>query len=447
VNAPHVPQNPFMAPNGLSNVHDDAYQTDTYAWAGPLGRQPKVNSQFPGTFEDCGITIGFDRLGRLITVCIGQSVQEVTLLDPTTLDKLATYDLGPREIPPGANPLTVSAGAYFYVDQHDRAVVSTKRAIRVVALTGGAAHPRFVLARRYDVRFAVPEDDRINSAIPDFEGRLWFVSRTHGVVGAVNRHSGKVIDHVRLDEPIENSFAVGRYGGVYVVSDAAMYRFDLGDDGRIRTTWRAPYANSGVQKPGQFTAGSGTTPTLMGKHYVSITDNAAHMHVVVYRRTAHARPGRRVVCAHAVFEKGASATENSLIGTGRSMIVENNYGYAPPPFATEDGKTTTPGIERVDVARNRSSCRTKWHSDAVAPSVVPKLSLATGLVYTITKPPGKPDAWYATALDFRTGQRRWSRLLGTGVYYNNHYAGIALSPRGNLYSGVLGGTVRLADAK
>ena len=25
-----VPRHPFMAPNGRSNIHDDAYQTDTY---------------------------------------------------------------------------------------------------------------------------------------------------------------------------------------------------------------------------------------------------------------------------------------------------------------------------------------------------------------------------------------------------------------------------------
>ena len=36
-----VPRHPFMAPNGLSNIHDDAYQTDTYRWAGPLGDRPR----------------------------------------------------------------------------------------------------------------------------------------------------------------------------------------------------------------------------------------------------------------------------------------------------------------------------------------------------------------------------------------------------------------------
>ena len=41
---------------------------------------------------------------------------------------------------------------------------------------------------------------------------------------------------------------------------------------------------SGIHKPGQSDAGSGTTPTLMGNGWVAITDNADPMNVVVYRR-------------------------------------------------------------------------------------------------------------------------------------------------------------------
>lgn len=50
-----------------------------------------------------------------------------------------------------------------------------------------------------------------------------------------------------------------------------------------------------------------------------------------------------------------------------------------------------------------------------------------------------------TAIDFDTGRTRWGRLIGTGLLYNVHYAGLTISPRGVLYTGVLGGTVALAD--
>jgi hypothetical protein len=48
VSAPTVPQNPFMAPNGRSNLHDDAYMTNTYTWSAPLGYGIQVLSAFQG---------------------------------------------------------------------------------------------------------------------------------------------------------------------------------------------------------------------------------------------------------------------------------------------------------------------------------------------------------------------------------------------------------------
>ena len=68
------------------------------------------------------------------------------------------------------------------------------------------------------------------------------------------------------------------------------------------------------------------------------------------------------------------------------MVVENNYGYTGLT-ATEQGATTRPGSSASTSTTTGSGCRKVWHSDERAPSVVPKLSLATGLVYTYTKPP------------------------------------------------------------
>jgi hypothetical protein len=205
------------------------------------------------------------------------------------------------------------------------------------------------------------------------------------------------------------------------------------------------YPSSGVVKPGQFSAGSGTTPTLMGPDHVAITDNADPMDVVVYRR-GRQLDGDRLVCLQPVFAQGASDTENSLIATGTSMIVENNYGYTGP-IATQGGGVTTPGLERVDLDAG-GGCHRVWHSDERAPSVVAKLSLATGLVYTYTKAPNDQgvDAWYFTALDFESGRTVYRRLAGTGLGFNNNYAPVTLGSDGTAYVGALGGLVALADA-
>ena len=321
-------------------------------------------------------------------------------------------------------------------------IPTSTRHLVVVALRGGASSPRWELARDYDVSGTVPPGDGIGSVLPDHRGLLWYVTRDHGVIGVVNPRTGRTKTR-RLNEAIGNSFAVDPKGGVYVASDKAQYRFDATRSGAPRLTWRARYKNIGVVKPGQVDAGTGTTPTLMGRKYVAITDNADPMNVVVYKRARRVR-GKRRVCEQPVFKKGAGATENSLIGTGTSLIVENNYGYTGPP-ATAGALTTTPGIERVDVKRNGRGCRTVWKSNEIAPSVVPKLSLRNGLAYFYTKPAGLPERWYLTAVSFRTGKTVWRKLVGTGFGFNNNYAGLAISPRRVFYLGVLGGTVRVAD--
>jgi hypothetical protein len=444
VAAPRVPRHPFMAVNGRNAVHNDAYQTDTYRNSGPLGPNLRVFSQSVdgnGGVGSCGITIAFDKRGRLVTTCISATSVELRLMRPD-LTTVATHALPPRVIPPGVNPFQSPGGAYFYVDNKDRAVVSMGRQIFVVAIRGNTLER----VKTYDLSSVIPADDQLNSALPDWHGRLWFVTREHGIVGDLDPATGRVLGTHRTGEAIGNSFAMDETGGVFIVTDKAQYRFDSTRAGKPKLSWRVRYENVGRQKPGQFDAGSGTTPTLMGKKYLSIADNAARMNVVVIRRARHlARGQHRVVCQQPVFRKGAGDTENSIIATGRSMIVENNYGYFPPPDATTMGKTTTPGVARVDIKRGGHGCRTVWTSSEISPSAVPKMSLASGLIYLYTKPKGLPDAWYLTAVDFRTGKTVWHRLIGTGLLFNVHYAGLTISPKGVLYSGVLGGTIGVAD--
>jgi hypothetical protein len=441
VSAPVVPQNPFMAPNGRSNVHDDAYMTNTYTWSGPLG----TNMQMLSTYQnaECG-SLTIDSAGRLVTVCVGAQGPTLELFDPRTLDLLAVMPLPPRSAST-SNPLTnFAGGGYFYLDQADRAVIPTNNdQIWVVGETSGSLGPGFALQRAYDVSSVMAPGDQIISALPDWSGRIWFAT-TSGVVATVDPASGAVKAD-NLAEPIGNSFAVDETGGVFIVTDKALYRFDAAADGSPSVTWREVYPNIGVVKPGQTEDGSGTTPNLMGSNYVAITDNADPMDIRVYLR-AKAVTGSRLVCSVPVFAQGASSTDNSLIGTGRSMVVENNFGYTGPT-ATTNGASTSPGIERVDINDTGTGCSPVWYSAERAPSAVPKLSLANGLVYAYTKPPRSDgiDAWYLTTLDFRNGKTVYQRIAGTGLGYNSNYAPISIGPDGTAYVGVLGGLVLLRD--
>ena len=435
-----VPRHPFMAPNGRSNIHDDAYQTDTYRWAGPLGDHLAMSSAL--FLRECA-SITFDSRGRLVTICVGLDKPVLALLDPDSLEVLAARDLPPRSA--STNPFQdFSGGGYFYLDNHDRAVISAgNRHVLVIGETGGAANPGFALVRNYDVTSAVPSGDALISALPDWHGRIWFASKK-GVVGTIEPASGAVRS-IDTREPMGNSFAVDETGGVYIVTDKAMFRFDA-RDGRPAVTWRRTYPNIGVAKPGQTEAGSGTTPTLIGRRYVTITDNADPMHVIVYKRQARVE-GPRVVCSYPVFKKGASATDQSLVATEHSIIAENNYGYTGPA-STMNGAVTGRGIERVDINGDGHGCHAVWTSDARAPSVVPKLSLRAGLLYTYTKPKrdDMTDAWYLTTLDFDTGKTVYRRLAGSGFGFNNNYAPVTLAADGTAYVGVLGGVTMFRDA-
>jgi hypothetical protein len=198
---------------------------------------------------------------------------------------------------------------------------------------------------------------------------------------------------------------------------------------------------------GQINQGSGTTPTLLGDDFVAIADNAEpRMNVLVYRRDG--RDGERLHCKTPVFAPGRSATENTLIGHGRSLVVENNAGY--DIFRTmRRGKTSAPGIARVDLREDGSGCDVIWESQEISQTTVPKLSASNGLIYLYTKLPNAPrdaDAYYFTALDFATGRTVYRVLTGTGVRYDNNWAAIALAPDGTAYVGVLNGLLRVRDA-
>ena len=111
------------------------------------------------------------------------------------------------------------------------------------------------------------------------------------MVGTIDPASGAVRS-LPLGERIGNSFAVDETGGVYIVTDAALYRLRRRRERRARRGLARGYENTGVAEAGPGQAGSGTTPTLMGDDLVAITDNADPMNVVVYRRGARDGPRR-----------------------------------------------------------------------------------------------------------------------------------------------------------
>jgi len=452
-----IPQHPFMAPNGKNNMHDDAYMTDTYEAAGPLGNGTEVISTYRG-FAECA-TVAFDSKGRIWTVCGNISGFQLLLLDPATLNELAHYMLPPRQTywrEDTIGPLQdTSGGAYFCLDNQGRAIIGTcNHSIQVVRYDEG--RHAFRLVREYFLEGYVvpkepPEWDKVGAVLPDWNGLLWYVTR-YGMVGTVDMESGDVHTIELKGEEIQNSFTVGE-DGVYVVSDYAMYRFHADEAGQPVIDWRTEYDRGTRVKPGMINQGSGTTPTLIG-NVVAIADNAdPRMNIIFLRRSDGAE-----MCSLPVFSDNESGSDNSLIGLARegargieySVVVENNYGYENF-VTTSEGASTVGGIARVDALPDGSgkyTCVEVWNSSEISPTTVPKMSLSSGLIYLYTKYPRDDgiDAWYFTAVDFATGDTVFKILTGTGSWYNNNYAPITLGPQGGTaYIGALNGLISVRD--
>jgi len=438
-------QNPYMAANPGSNIHNDTWMTDTYPQSGPLGNDLETDSySYPSSL--CG-SITFDSQGRIVTVCPSIPFPpQARIIDPDTLAPIDTLDLPTAPNPPGTVEYqNFAGGGYFFLDQKDRIWVATRTDHIWMIDTAG---DELTVERDYDLTGVLDAaNERITSALPDYDGRIWFVSKQNAKIGTLDRKSGAT-KMIRLDddEQIENSFSVAR-NGVYIVSNKRMYRLKANANGKPQIVWQAKYPNSGIHKPSQVDAGSGTTPTNMEGGYVAITDNADPMNVVVYRTARKLKKNQhRSVCKVPVFSEGASATENSLMGTKRSLIVENNYGYQDP-FGPESGAVSEPGFARVDVDKDGKGCTKKWtNHDVRAPTVVPKLSTGSGLIYTYSRPEDPANQGYFwTAIDYRTGETAWTKYAGSGLVFNNNYAGLALGPDGIAYLGVIGGIVTLED--
>lgn len=412
-------QNPSLAKNPFNSMHNDSWASDTYNLRAP-GPSGTVETLFTG--GDCA-TITFDSRGRLVTLCVTLTRVVAYVVDPQSLRVIVS-----REVATRSPSLTdFSGGGYFVLDDADRIVFPAR---------GGQLKVLSTLDLRevdsIDVSTTLKGGEQITSVLPDWQGRYWYV----GAAGTVGVVRDGVADAVNLsEESIENSFAVAE-DGVYVVTGAALYRLEAGTSGAPEQVWRTEYDRGKSQKPGQTSHASGTTPTLFADWGVAITDNAdPQMHVVVADR----RTGQ-VVCEQPVFTSGASATENSLIAVGDTLVAENNYGYSPAITSTMAGRSVSPGMAAVTAVEGE--CSAAWSNRGIQiPSVVSKATTKAGLVLTYSKPTSDngADGWYFTAVDARTGKQVWTRLAGVGSPFNNHYAGVYLSRGGDLYVGTISG--------
>ena len=308
-------------------MHVDAWSSDAYAGPGPLGKDPEVDTAWYG-LKECA-TIAFDSRDRIVALCGGLNGTAVgmtlNIIDPESMDPLVTMKLPRVKSNNGKKPWEdLCGGAYFYLDAQDRAIVeTTDKRILIIDTADVDGEPALTLTAEVDLGDEVPERRLPHRADARLERRRHLVGHPGRPRRAGRPRVGRVHACSTLSEEIGNSVSVDE-NGLYLVTVEAFYRLSAGADGSIEVDWRTPYTNSGEFKPGQVSAGSGTTPTILPSGLVAITDNATpRMNVQFYDTT-----DGELVCEAPVFEDDESASDNSLVAVGEAgVVVENNYGY------------------------------------------------------------------------------------------------------------------------
>lgn len=461
--------NPFLAAGANGTMHGDGGQSDTHLAAGPFGGDLEVRSRQAGNGlpRQCS-TFVYRSDGKPIVMCGGLAGFRMVLLDPDTLEALAHYDLPIRpssfeafvKRDMGIMMNDSSGGAYMFLDNKDRLVFANSQWVvqRLVAKQRGDAW-EFAVEKQWDLKPHVPNDcfnwnnwfpsgecDKITTVMPDHQGRYWWTTRK-GRLGTLDPESGKV-SVIRLkDEEIQNALAMDSRA-VYVLSDHAQYAFAADTGGKPVQLWRSAYDRGTKRKIGSINQGSGTTPTLLGEKWITFADNAdGRINIVVLRRSDGSR-----ICAEPVFQVGASATDNSMIGWGRSIILENNAGFTSA-YEQNDWNAVAGGVIRVDVRADERGCDTIWNSPLKVPSVVPKLSAANGIAYFYSFDLAKAadgqmtQDWSIVGLDFQTGKQIIKIPIGRGRKYDNNWASMSIAPNGDFYAGMTGGLVQVRQKR
>ena len=155
---------------------------------------------------------------------------------------------------------------------------------------------------------------------------------------------------------------------------------------------------------------------------------------------AGARKARAASLHAGGIRRGRERDRPSLIAAGRSLIVENNYGYTAP--AVEGGRADRAGPQ----AHRRPRASAAGDLDEQGDRALGRaegLAARPGLVYTYTT--GSADGTTPGTSPRSTsapGKTVFKRLRRRGLGFNNNYAPVTIGPDGTAYSGTLGGLVR-----
>ena len=502
-----------------SASHRASYAQGSSPFAGPTDSASTTSEHL--TLEGAGVPVimsfsaPYQDGGRAVWSVVTGAQAAIVKVDHETFEIIDTYVPTEREDSPPTFTLGLS-GAYTAIDSKNRFIAGRTRFVGFYgdSVDGERSSPIELKKRIFmpDEVFC-NENDVIAGMSLTYDGYLAFATEfgnlfvispdadpdNLGEVPVVSTNENcATADEADL-EIVSNSVAVDENGGIYVLTSAAMYRFDW-DGSELTQAWRAEYESADeVPSPIRLGPGSGSTPSLMGTNadddrFVVITDGQALMNLVLFWRDdvpadwEPIAPGKdlRIACEIPVdYGTGASEaiSEQSVAVRGYAAVVVNdlltNPTINPPTMlalgaiaqnlvsALEGGipEKAPFGLERIDWDPGTRTCSTVWaNSEISVPNGIPSISEASGLVYGAGQREGQ---WGLEGLDFETGESRLWVEAGSGTCpgdstgiaaalpgvsdvleqvpdscENSVYAATTVGPGGMVYQGTLNGMTR-----
>lgn len=522
--APHEPVcSTAFADATWSSSHRASYAQGSSPLPGPRdsATTESAHLELPGAGVPVIVSFSapYEDGGRAAWSTVTGADAAIVKVDHETFEIIDWYVPSDREDDPPTFALGLS-GAYTAIDSENRFIVGRTRFVSFFgdSVDGDRSSPIELEKRIFmpDEVFC-NETDVIAGMSLTYDGQLAFATELGnlfvipsdadpdelGEVPVISTNQDcATADEAEL-EIVSNSVAVDESGGIYVLTSAAMYRFNW-DGSALSLGWRAEYQTADeVPSPIRLGPGSGSTPSLMGTaadddRFVVITDGLGLMNLVLFWRDdvpadwEPIAPGKdpRIACEIPIdFGTGATEaiSEQSVAVRGYSAVVVNDLLRNPtlnPPStlalgalaqntvsALEGGipEKAPFGLERIDWDPESRTCATVWaNAEVSVPNGIPSISEGSGLVYGAGQRNGQ---WGLEGLDFETGASRLWVEAGPGTCRpeqlmilsilpgvadvlevvpdsceNSFYAATTVGPDGMVYQGTLNGMSRYVPA-
>lgn len=453
-------KNPFLD-NVWSVSHRNSYCQASSPFSAPY--YPKsLKFQFLPLF-DVPITIVFSepypdgkRVAWVSTVGFTGKIAKIELENFTVIDK----------VNPEKHEMGIS-GAYSILSNYTFFVPKLNRIEAYGDKNLGDRFSKIELKRVFEIPALCDRDEKIVGITMTYDGMIAFAT-SHATVGVVSQDFGRydIFRIANCSERVSNSIAADENGGIYVVTDRAMYRINW-DGKKLSLGWRAEYMTGG-QMAGRLGKGSGSTPSLMNcgdDRFVVITDGQKLMHIVLFWRDEIPEDwgglegrDRRIAAEVPVtfgFEIDESYSEQSVLVRNCSAAITNNRlglkvldllpeKFQPFSMLLSNLYGVAPyGVEMFEWDGGSRELRKVWvNRDVSLPNAIPTMSAETNLLYSI----GQRDGfWTLEAINWENGESVWYAKISPLPAHNSFYSATEIGPDGCIYSGALLGMMRFCE--